>query len=199
MSNCPKCNETVKAKAKFCPSCGEKLGRRTAEEKKSRLTQEKKGGKTPFYIIGALVLAGVGAFIALNFSDRSSTTVTADGSGSSGSASELTFQVGDFQDGAPKYFSYDAPSGKTVKFFILKSSDGVIRAAFDACDVCYQNKKGYRQEGDFMICNNCGQRFTSTRINEVRGGCNPAPLERTIKGDQLVIASADILTGARYF
>jgi uncharacterized membrane protein len=199
MSNCPKCNESVKAKAKFCPSCGEKLGRRTAEEKKSRLTQEKKGGKTPFYIIGALVLAGVGAFLVLNFSNRSSTTVTADGSGSSGSASELTFQVSDFQDGTPKYYSYDAPSGTAIKFFVLKSSDGVIRAAFDACDVCYQSKKGYRQEGDFMVCNNCGQRFTSVRINEVRGGCNPAPLERAIQGDQLVIATADILTGARYF
>jgi uncharacterized membrane protein len=199
MSNCPKCSETVKAKAKFCPSCGEKLGRRTAEEKKSRLTQEKKGGKAPIYIIGALILAGVGAFLVLNFSGRSSTTVAASGPGASGSATELTFPVGDFQDGSPKYYSYKAPSGTTIKFFVLKSSDGVIRAAFDACDVCYQSKKGYRQEGDFMVCNNCGQRFTSVRINEVRGGCNPAPLERTIQGNQLVIATADILTGARYF
>ena len=75
----------------------------------------------------------------------------------------------------------------------------MVRAAFDACDVCYAAKKGYRQEGNFMVCNNCGQKFISTRINEVRGGCNPAPLERKIVGDKLVIATADILTGARYF
>ena len=36
-------------------------------------------------------------------------------------------------------------------------------------------------------------------INEVRGGCNPAPLERTIEGSKLVIAIADVLTGTRYF
>ena len=36
-----------------------------------------------------------------------------------------------------------------------------------------------------MVCNNCGQRFPSNLINEVRGGCNPSPLERTIEEDEL--------------
>ena len=30
-----------------------------------------------------------------------------------------------------------------------------------------------------MVCNNCGQKFSSDLINEIKGGCNPAPLERT--------------------
>ena len=75
----------------------------------------------------------------------------------------------------------------------------MIRAAFNACDVCYLDKKGYRQEGDDMVCNNCGQRFPSELINEVRGGCNPSPLVRTIEGDEVVIRVDDILSGARYF
>ena len=129
----------------------------------------------------------------------SGTTVANSIGGPLGAGTGVTVPVSTLDDGKAKYFSYKAPSGKTVKFFVLKSSDGVVRAAFDACDVCYQNKKGYRQEGDFMICNNCGQRFTSTRINEVRGGCNPAPLDRQVMGDKLVIAVADILTGERYF
>jgi uncharacterized membrane protein len=50
-----------------------------------------------------------------------------------------------------------------------------------------------------MVCNNCDQRFRTDRINEVKGGCNPAPLERTVAGDRVVIAEADIAKGAWYF
>ena len=199
MSNCPKCNEPVKGKAKFCPSCGEKIGRMSADEKKARLTQEKKGGKAPLIIVAALVIAGAATFAGLNFVNGSSTDLSSGGIIDAGGGKTLTFPVAAFDDGLPKYYSYRNHDGKNIKFFILKSSDGVIRAAFDACDVCFQSKKGYRQDGDFMVCNNCNQRFVSTRINEVRGGCNPAPLEREIVGDKLVIAVADIIPGARYF
>jgi uncharacterized membrane protein len=50
-----------------------------------------------------------------------------------------------------------------------------------------------------MICKNCGQRFASTRVNEVRGGCNPAPLTREIKEGNVVIKASDLLEGNRYF
>ena len=200
MSNCPKCNEPVKGNTKFCPSCGEKIGRMTADEKKARLTQEKKGGKAPLIIIGALILAGAVAFGVLNSMKGTSSTKISGSSATAQTDSEnLSFPVSTFDDGQPRYYSYQGPGGQNIKFFVLKSSDGVIRAAFDACDVCYQSKKGYRQDGDFMVCNNCGQRFTSIRINEVKGGCNPAPLKRAIVGDKLVIAIADILPGARFF
>ncbi len=111
---------------------------------------------------------------------------------------EVTIPINKVNDGKAHYFSFK-DQGKEVHFFVLKSSDGVIRAAFDACDVCFAAKKGYSQEGDFMICNNCGRKFHSTRINEVKGGCNPAPLNRTTEGDLLVIQASDILTGARFF
>lgn len=101
-------------------------------------------------------------------------------------------------DGKAHYYQYSQDS-QTVKFFVVKSPDGIIRAAFDACDVCFPAKKGYSQDGDFMICNNCGRRFHASRINVEEGGCNPAPLKRTVKGDQLVIAVKDIIPGSRFF
>ena len=82
---------------------------------------------------------------------------------------------------------------------MVKSSDGIIRAAFDACDVCFASKKGYSQDGDFMVCNNCGRRFHSSRINVVKGGCNPAPLSREVAGEHLVITVADVIPGSRFF
>jgi len=112
---------------------------------------------------------------------------------------EITYPVSTFNDGKARFFEYKAPDGIVIKYFILKSSDGVIRAAFDACDVCWEAGKGYLQKDDFMICKNCGRRFYSTKINEVSGGCNPAPLIRKIQDSKVVIDTQNILEGKRYF
>lgn len=104
----------------------------------------------------------------------------------------LEIPLASINDGKAHHFKVQATDGIMVTFFVLKSKDGVIRAAIDACDVCYRAGKGYEQDGDFMVCLNCGMRFASNRINEVKGGCNPAPLTRTVEGNTLVIAMADI-------
>lgn len=103
-----------------------------------------------------------------------------------------------FNDGRAHYF--DHKLGRiTIRYFVVKSADGVLRAAFDACDVCWPAGKGYAQDGDFMVCRNCGQRFHSTKVNEVKGGCNPAPLERRMENGMLLIRVSDILEGKTYF
>ncbi len=112
---------------------------------------------------------------------------------------QVTYSVKTFDDGKAKHFQYKTPEGITVKYFILKSSDGVVRAAFDACDVCWPSGKGYYQDGDVMVCRNCGRRFASVKVNEVKGGCNPAPLKREVVGDQLVIQVSDLVEGNQYF
>lgn len=111
---------------------------------------------------------------------------------------QVRIPVSQVDDGKAHFFSYQA-GGNAVKFFVLQSGDGTIRAAFDACDVCYREKKGYSQAGDAMVCNNCGQKFASERINEVKGGCNPAPINRRVQSDHIVIAAADLAAGAGYF
>lgn len=89
--------------------------------------------------------------------------------------------------------------GRELYYFVLKSRDGEYRAALDACDVCFRTNRGYRQEGDQMVCNNCGQKFACDKIGEVKGGCNPHPLARRIEGQYLVIGKADIVAGKDYF
>lgn len=101
-------------------------------------------------------------------------------------------------DGQAHFFTFETDRGK-IDFFVVKSIDGQIRAAFDACDVCYREKKGYSQSGDFMVCNNCGQQFRTDMVNEVSGGCNPGPLARKIERDELLISQADLLKGGWYF
>lgn len=89
--------------------------------------------------------------------------------------------------------------GSEIHYFVLKSSDGVYRAAYDTCDVCFRANRGYSQEGDLMVCNQCGQAFPSVKVNEIKGGCNPAPLARKVEGDHLVITRSDLAAGAPYF
>ena len=113
-------------------------------------------------------------------------------------ADVMTFPLFTFDDYKAHYYTYEH-NGRLIRFFILKSTDGVVRAAFDACDICYEAKKGYSQDGNTMVCNECGRRFPADKINEVSGGCNPAPLRRVIDGDSLVIEVSDIAVGWRYF
>jgi uncharacterized membrane protein len=103
-----------------------------------------------------------------------------------------------FEDGKAHYFEHKH-GNITIRYFVVKSADGVLRAAFDACDVCWPAGKGYAQDGDFMVCRNCGQRFHSTKVNEVKGGCNPAPLERRLENGTLLLRVSDILEGKTYF
>jgi uncharacterized membrane protein len=139
-------------------------------------------------LVGLLLFAGLYAF---NKMGGSSDPVAR--------AGEIKHPLRLFGDGKARHFQFETEDGLTIKYFVLKSSDGVVRAAFDACDVCWKSGKGYTQAGDYMICRNCGRRFASVKINEVKGGCNPAPLRRSVVGDQLVIQVGDILTGRQYF
>jgi len=112
--------------------------------------------------------------------------------------SVISIPTKEISDGKAHYFKVKAKDGIDVTFFTLMSKDGIIRAAIDSCDVCYRSGKGYVQEGDVMVCTNCGKKFASDRINEVKGGCNPAPLERKIVGKELVVAMKDINQNSWY-
>ena len=111
----------------------------------------------------------------------------------------FAFPVSEFQDGKARHFNFKISPSQSIRFFVIKSSDGVIRAAFDACEVCYRAKKGYAQQGDNMVCLNCGMKFKSVKVNEVTGGCNPSALKRAAKDGNVIINQQDLLVGAKYF
>jgi uncharacterized membrane protein len=144
----------------------------------------------------ALLIAGGIIFYNSQTGDKSG-PVTAQYS-TADTSSQVILPAALFEDGKARHFEH--MDGKfTVRYFVLKSSDGVIRAAFDACDVCWPAGKGYYQEGDYMVCRNCGRKFASVLVNEVKGGCNPAPLNRKFKDGKVIIQVKDIMDGKRYF
>ena len=115
------------------------------------------------------------------------------------SGTDLVIAEQAFADGRARFYSYTTSAGQGIRFFVMKSADGVVRAAMDACAVCYRQRLGYRQEGDRMVCNKCGQAFASNRINEVTGGCNPIPLNREAAGGQVIVRAAALETAAIHY
>lgn len=101
-------------------------------------------------------------------------------------------------DGQAHFFSHQGETAR-IGFFLVKGEDGQLRAAFDACDVCFKAKRGYRQQGAEMVCNNCEQTFPIAKIGLVSGGCNPAPLSVRVAGNRVEIAAAELERGAGYF
>jgi len=96
-------------------------------------------------------------------------------------------------------YSYNV-NGVDVNYFAVKGSDGEIRTAFDACDVC-GGHKGYRQEGDQVVCNNCSNRFDIDDIGSKNapGGCWPSYLGYEIDGDNVLISIKEISDGRYRF
>lgn len=107
--------------------------------------------------------------------------------------------IADVNDGKAKFLDYTTADNKTVRFFVIKSSDGEYRAAVDACDVCYRAKMGYYQQGDDMVCKKCGRHFPSNLVNEVSGGCNPIGLPRIVEGGNLIIQASELESRKTYF
>jgi uncharacterized membrane protein len=167
-----------------------------AAKKAAVLGTGKKSRLPLFAAIAGLVLM-VGATVFFVGQSTNNRTVVASTPISS-DVTFVTFPAGIFEDGQARHFHH-VDGNLTIRYFILKSSDGIIRSAFDACDVCWPAGKGYFQEGDHMVCRNCGRKFASILVNEVKGGCNPAPLNRTIEDGKVTIQIKDLLDGKKYF
>ena len=165
------------------------------EQKRAQFdTRKTPGRKLLLPLLALVVVAAAAGFAWLLLPGQ----MTGPGLVEAGSDGTVRFAKAEFADGKARFYRYQGQHG-AIDFFLVQSRDGVIRAAFDSCDVCYKELKGYRQEGAEMICNNCDQRFKTNLVNVVKGGCNPAPLERRQVGDEVVIAAAAIEKGAGYF
>ena len=72
--------------------------------------------------------------------------------------------------------------GIRMEVIVVMASDGTIRTAFNACQVCASSGKGYYiQVGHKLICQNCGNAFDIDELEITRNGCNPAPIDKLSK------------------
>lgn len=80
-----------------------------------------------------------------------------------------------------KFFQYKL-DGVLMEVLALRAPDGTVRTAFNTCQVCYSSGRGYYvQQGDVLVCQNCGNRFKASQVEIVKGGCNPIPITSDLK------------------
>lgn len=213
MSKCGKCGTRMNEHAKFCKACG--AGNATPgaalHEKKARVMAEEKTWRKPAAIAAAaLVVTGVlwlakGVYNSENMEANAVATPLRDTSARLGHAEAVKNEGGfvripvdAMESGKARFFSYPA-AGKIVTFFVMKGADGSIRTAYDACMACNHAKLGYRQEGNLLVCNNCGMGFRPEDIGKRTGGCSPIPVDKSLDGRMVVLKAQDLERGAQYF
>ena len=88
-------------------------------------------------------------------------------------------------------------SGDTdMEVIAIRASDGTVRTAFNTCQVCFDSGYGYyEQEGDVLVCQNCGNRFGVNQVEVTKGGCNPVPIfeDQKTETDDTITISDDVL------
>ncbi|MDR2671408.1 MAG: Fe-S-containing protein [Oscillospiraceae bacterium] len=85
-------------------------------------------------------------------------------------------------------------NGTQLEVIAVKAPDGTLRTAFNTCQICYDSGQGYyKQEGNALVCQNCGSLFTMDRIEKAQGGCNPVPIYadyKTVDEENITISGA---------
>jgi uncharacterized membrane protein len=131
----------------------------------------KKGNK--LIIIAALIAIGAASYMLLGGNDeKNESTMAKSVTDKNGN---MVIPISEITDKA-SFYSYDELDSK-MEVIAVKASDGTIRTAFNTCQVCYGSGKGYYvQEGDKLVCQNCGNTFGMDDVEVTKGGCNPVPI-----------------------
>ncbi len=91
--------------------------------------------------------------------------------------------------------------GTTVEILAVLASDGTVHLAMNTCQVCNGSPYAYfEQDGDYFVCQNCGNRFSSDEIGLVSGGCNPVPVTEDdyTENDGIITVSESFLEENAY-
>jgi len=107
---------------------------------------------------------------------------------------EVKLAASIFSDNQARFYNVEMTDKKTIYFFVVKDKNGIYRAAANACAVCFKTYKGFRQEGNEIVCNNCGNRYPIEKIATEKGGCNPGPINPNleVKDGEIIIKQTDL-------
>ncbi|MTI56823.1 MAG: DUF2318 domain-containing protein [Geosporobacter ferrireducens] len=98
---------------------------------------------------------------------------------------------------------YPYKDGDTyMEVLAVKASDGTIRTALNTCQICFDSGRGYYlQQGDTVVCQNCGNVFKIDDIEKVKNGCNPVPVmdENKIEDGEIITIAKEFLSENREF
>lgn len=166
---------------------------------KNKSNQSKKPSLL-YIIAGILVVVVVSTLFVKNGNTTKETTNNETNAvkAETSESGDLIIPIADISEQA-NFYEYDV-DGTKLEVMAIKASDGSIRTAFNTCQVCFNSGRGYyKQEGDQLVCQNCGNRFSSDDVEVTKGGCNPVPIQEADKtvDDTNITISKDYLKSAK--
>ena len=102
-------------------------------------------------------------------------------------------------DNDVRFYQFLNAGNQEVRFFVAKDGQGQVQVAFDANETCAKSKRGFRHEGEWMVCNKCDKSFRISEISSGGEGCTPVPVRHQVQGDELLMAENDVVSGWRLF
>lgn len=142
--------------------------------------------------VGILVVAIAAFSIILSQGEDPVGSNQASAASATNENGDIVIPIADITETATFYAYKELDSEMEV--LAVKASDGTIRTAFNTCQVCYSSGRGYYvQEGDVLVCQNCGNRFSMDEVEVTKGGCNPVPIfeeQKQVTDDSIIIPKA---------
>ena len=96
---------------------------------------------------------------------------------------QVRVPLSELTDSSLHFYSAEVNS-TLIRFLVIHRQNGDYGTALDACEIC--GPVGYRQEGQDVICLNCGAAMNIPSIGQ-RGGCNPIGVKSRVEGEELVV------------
>ena len=96
---------------------------------------------------------------------------------------QVNVPLSELTDSSLHFYTADV-NGTVIRFLVIHKQNGDFATALDACQIC--GTAGYRQEGQSVICRNCGAAIYIPSIGE-SGGCNPIAVKSRVEGGQVIV------------
>jgi high-affinity iron transporter len=106
---------------------------------------------------------------------------------------QVRIPLAELTDSSLHYYAVDV-GGTAMRFFVVHQTNGNYVVALDACQIC--GWSGYRQQGQNVICRNCGATIYIPSIGE-HGGCNPVPVKSSVVGGEVIVDLSMFARSAR--
>jgi len=96
---------------------------------------------------------------------------------------QVRIPLSELTDSSLHFYSADVEN-TVIRFLVIHRVNGDYGTALDACEIC--GRQGYRQEGQNVICRNCGAAIYIPSIGQ-SGGCNPIALKSHVEGGEVIV------------
>src|SRR5579862_7539580 len=105
---------------------------------------------------------------------------------------EVRIPLSQLMDSSLHYYTAEVNQAD-IRFLVIHKSGGDYATALDACQIC--GAVGYRQEGQNVICRNCGAAIYIPSIGQ-SGGCNPIAVKSRVEKGEVVVDLSALMDAA---